>query len=418
MIYIKRVIFILVVFLQLLSLSIFTFAEDETPYGSVWASMYEFQENIEIYSPDVNKYLTNFYSQYPEMEFYFGGYKGNSLNNHNSLTFTYINKEVKYEDIHTAKNNEEIYDIILRAILYCDEGVNIVLYEEADLEGIINDILKKQPLASMGYSGFSSSGFHSGLTNHYIYHIDLKYTIENKLLLEYKLATEDLARDIVCNNVARSMPDYLKEKVIHDYICNNSEYSYDNGELAYLPYNLLKNGKGVCSAYTLSMQIMLNMCGIESLYVSGRGNEENHSWNIVNIYGEYYHLDTTWDDPVNQYGIDETVYTYFNVTDEVMSKNHKWDRGKYPQCNSTTYNSDNVNKQYDFFKNNNKYTDYYNKEELPSIYTRYKPLNANVVVPSPEDYAMSNEIYFDKDFYYFTVYVLCILIYVIKRTKK
>ena len=62
----------------------------------------------------------------------------------------------------------------------------------------------------------------------------------------------------------------------------------------------------------------------------------NHGWNIVNIDGEYYHLDATWDDPIlNKDNI--TKYEYLAISDEEMSKTHTWDKSKYPPCNSDKY---------------------------------------------------------------------------------
>ena len=46
-------------------------------------------------------------------------------------------------------------------------------------------------------------------------------------------------------------------------------------------------------------------------------------WNIVNIGGDYYHLDCTWDDPVSDDGGKLRMYTYFNLSDEMISGTHR-----------------------------------------------------------------------------------------------
>lgn len=48
----------------------------------------------------------------------------------------------------------------------------------------------------------------------------------------------------------------------------------------------------------------------------------DHAWNIVNIDGNYYHVDVTWDDPDES---DNINYDYFLISDEQMSTDHKWD---------------------------------------------------------------------------------------------
>jgi hypothetical protein len=69
------------------------------------------------------------------------------------------------------------------------------------------------------------------------------------------------------------------------------------------------------------------------MIVSGSGNNVPHAWNIVSIDGAYYHIDTTFDDPVSDSG-DVLAYSYFNLPDEQISEDHTWDKGSYPKCDS------------------------------------------------------------------------------------
>jgi transglutaminase/protease-like cytokinesis protein 3 len=57
---------------------------------------------------------------------------------------------------------------------------------------------------------------------------------------------------------------------------------------------------------------------------------------MVGIYGEYYHVDTTWNDPVPDGG-SRVSYQYYNVDDEKMKKDHQWDFNQYPSCDYVTY---------------------------------------------------------------------------------
>ena len=58
-------------------------------------------------------------------------------------------------------------------------------------------------------------------------------------------------------------------------------------------------------------------------------------WNVVNIDGENYYLDVTWDDLNDDF---DTVYFYFNVTDEYLSRDHYNINPQNNNCNSTKYN--------------------------------------------------------------------------------
>ena len=163
---------------------------------------------------------------------------------------------------------------------------------------------------------------------------------------------QNKVKEIVNKVIKPGMKDYEKEAALHDYIVNNSKYDerINSGNMpkeSYSAYGVLINGVGVCQSYALAMDRLLKACGIESMMVIGEANDGtgwiSHGWNIVKIGGQYYHLDATWDDPVVKDGGNMSRYSYFNVTDEQIEKNHKWNKADYPKCNSTDYSFNNLN---------------------------------------------------------------------------
>ncbi len=109
------------------------------------------------------------------------------------------------------------------------------------------------------------------------------------------------------------------------------------------------NGKAVCAGYARAMQYLLQKCGVECAYVSGYIIEESgeksdrHAWNILKVDGDYYYLDTTWDDSSNtiqevrktSYGFD-----YFCITTDEMSRSRDFTGAPYdvPLCTATKAN--------------------------------------------------------------------------------
>ncbi len=63
-----------------------------------------------------------------------------------------------------------------------------------------------------------------------------------------------------------------------------------------------KNGKfvTVCDGYARAYAIIMNRANIETLYVSGGDLESTsnpgHAWNVIQLGGNYYHVDVCWDD--------------------------------------------------------------------------------------------------------------------------
>lgn len=142
---------------------------------------------------------------------------------------------------------------------------------------------------------------------------------------------------IISSVTSSSMTSLEKELAIHDYVVNN--VTYNMGTETWLDHSAwgpLIDGTGVCDGYSKSLKLLLNKVGIPCIVVDS--DSMGHAWNIVNINGKYYHVDSTWDDPVPEEN--RAGYYYFNVSDSVISdSNHKhtWVNSDYPACTDSTY---------------------------------------------------------------------------------
>ena len=85
------------------------------------------------------------------------------------------------------------------------------------------------------------------------------------------------------------------EKVIyfHERLASSYTYEWDAEGLCYTAYGLLTNGQSVCEGYAWAYNVLMHDLGVESYVVTSKEND--HSWNLVKIDGEYYHVDVTWD---------------------------------------------------------------------------------------------------------------------------
>lgn len=101
---------------------------------------------------------------------------------------------------------------------------------------------------------------------------------------------------------------------VHDYLVANTVY--DESMEANTGYDLLINGTTVCAGYTDLYTDILNRAGVSCVSVTSEPME--HTWNLVNIDGSWYHVDVTWDDPTpDVYGY--VSHEYFLLTDEQIS---------------------------------------------------------------------------------------------------
>lgn len=171
--------------------------------------------------------------------------------------------------------------------------------------------------------------------------LNYRYTDRQLQQLQYRA-------DILCRDTL-GKDDYARIQAFHDYLVNHADYY--NGDVkpleVFTAYGALVNGHGVCQGYAEAMRLLCHQAGIDSLLVTGRvlarGQWQNHTWNMVKIGGNYYHLDAAWDDPLVK-GSGKPHYTYFMLNDKELIRDHHWDRTAYPACTADTYNYFVVNK--------------------------------------------------------------------------
>ena len=118
--------------------------------------------------------------------------------------------------------------------------------------------------------------------------------------------------------------EYAREKYIHDAILGSCSYktgvkSTADGWQYFTSYGALVEGEAVCEGYAKSMQMLLSRVGISSVMIKGDAEGVAHMWNCIELNGEWYHTDPTWDDN-DPDGI--INYEYFNLTTDKISRNH------------------------------------------------------------------------------------------------
>ena len=119
-----------------------------------------------------------------------------------------------------------------------------------------------------------------------------------------------------------------KEMYIHKYIIDNCEYKDNSqGGRENSIDSVFVDSKASCEGYAKTAKLLFDMAGTESYVITGettddKGNVSPHMWNIVKTDGKWYHLDVTWDDPIVQNGGSSLRYTYYNLSDEEISKTH------------------------------------------------------------------------------------------------
>lgn len=153
--------------------------------------------------------------------------------------------------------------------------------------------------------------------------------IENKEKVHTILNEIKETRDSIVKSL--SGIDYNKIMHAHDWIINNLDYEQNiTNNNVYNLYGALIEKSAVCEGYAETLKYILDEVDIPCVLVSGtatnsEGKTERHEWNYVQLYGKWYAIDSTWDDPVIKetgYVSDSIKHRYFLVGSNEMNKNH------------------------------------------------------------------------------------------------
>ncbi|WP_285107285.1 transglutaminase domain-containing protein [Paenibacillus sp. UMB4589-SE434] len=154
-------------------------------------------------------------------------------------------------------------------------------------------------------------------------------TVEYRETYAESLYVRQEAKRIVKELLPVKVSDYEAVKRLHDYVVLH--VAYDESLKKFTAYEALVDKKTVCQGYALLMQALLEEADIPSIVLEGQAGDTLHAWNVVQVEGLWYHLDTTWDDPVPDQK-DGIRYTYFLLSDEEMRIDHSWDLLKAPRA--------------------------------------------------------------------------------------
>lgn len=214
---------------------------------------------------------------------------------------------------------------------------NISTTDAIDLTAEVSDFRGDNP-----YYIFSIWATHDDDDNTILV-VGYQYTPEGAAEKRRQDAEEQAVVDAaIASCVTDGMSDYEIAKALHDYLATHNKYDMRlySGNLPALSrtsYGALVNRTSVCSGYALAYQHLMEDAGIPCEYVTGMTTRGSHAWNIVQIDGEWYHVDVTWDDPTPDR--DGYVrYKYFLKSDKAMSRDHiSWEASH--TCTSTKYDN-------------------------------------------------------------------------------
>lgn len=188
-----------------------------------------------------------------------------------------------------SNGTKSIEDVIVSALKTKSEIIDLSSYklDASTMFALYTRVVNKHPelfYVTGGVSYMNSGGYVSYIWPRYA----TEYSQEDIDVFNQRVAQ-------IMAGVDSSWPTIEKILYLHDYLVTNVEY--DQTYSKYNAYNALVEGSSVCQGYSLAFTCLMNNIGVNVDIITSRNL--SHAWNLVELNGEYFYIDATWDDPLN-----------------------------------------------------------------------------------------------------------------------
>lgn len=143
---------------------------------------------------------------------------------------------------------------------------------------------------------------------------------EDIVIMKQRLDQLTAAADACCES------DLEKAVYVHDWLVQNLAYDTEYVEDGLIDdhnaRNALVDGSTVCEGYAKVYALALNHLDIPTVLVTS--STLNHAWNMVELDGQWYQVDCTWDDPTtaNSDLLGRCLHENMLVTTDSLKSDH------------------------------------------------------------------------------------------------
>lgn len=143
---------------------------------------------------------------------------------------------------------------------------------------------------------------------------------EDIVIMKQRLDQLTAAADACCES------DLEKAVYVHDWLVQNLAYDTEHVEDGLIDdhnaRNALVDGPTVCEGYAKVYALALNHLDIPAVLVTS--STLNHAWNMVELDGQWYQVDCTWDDPTtaNSDLLGRCLHENMLVTTDSLKSDH------------------------------------------------------------------------------------------------
>ena len=193
-------------------------------------------------------------------------------------------------------------------------------YTAEDMKAIVEKLYRANPSMAPHMPAVDVNMF-SGTNMQRLYEINLNYDISTSELKSRQREISEVKPFV--NYDLRPISPVDKVAMACTYLVENCVYSGDHSANSIYSALVLKEADSEGLSY--AFMELCRQLGIKCRMIYGQYNWQDHWWNIVEIAGDYYHVDVSM-------CMDGDLYQGMLLNDVSIWETHRWDVSAYPAC--------------------------------------------------------------------------------------
>ncbi len=244
-----------------------------------------------------------------------------------------------------SEEGSEARKRIYEGLLAAEPGIDLERYELTveEFRALLSDIINSSPelfYVSKRFSYQISSGGQKYVLSYTPSYQFGGADVSKKRIEEMKTTFQDVS-DQILSGVNPEWSDVEKALYIHDHLASRYEYDTrdpqsDTDPCRYDAYSLIVEGRAVCEGYALAYLYFMKRLGIPCRTLPS--DAMGHMWNQIQLEGRWYHVDVTWDDPIEDMP-GRAEHKYFLKSDSAWAASYIWDNTLSEPCEDTSRDS-------------------------------------------------------------------------------